>query len=133
MPGIGGRQLANDVIALHPEIKVVYISGYPNDLTNRHGIWHPETVLLEKPFTLSRNREPQPARSRQVNLLCDRTGEGAFISKESVSSGSLGIAAQLNFTYRLLTPAMFTDCARNQLHHCERLSNFTPECNRPRK
>jgi two-component system cell cycle sensor histidine kinase/response regulator CckA len=52
MPGISGRQLANDLIALHPEIKVVYMSGYPNDLINQHGILHPETVLLEKPFTL---------------------------------------------------------------------------------
>jgi two-component system, cell cycle sensor histidine kinase and response regulator CckA len=52
MPGMSGRELANQLIALQPEVKVLYMSGYTNDLIDHHGILDPGTVLLEKPFTL---------------------------------------------------------------------------------
>jgi two-component system, cell cycle sensor histidine kinase and response regulator CckA len=52
MPGMSGHELANRMIALQPEVKVLYMSGYTNDLINRHGILDWDTVLLEKPFTL---------------------------------------------------------------------------------
>jgi two-component system, cell cycle sensor histidine kinase and response regulator CckA len=52
MPGMSGRELANHLVALQPEVKVLYMSGYTNDLIDQHGILDPDTVLLEKPFTL---------------------------------------------------------------------------------
>jgi len=39
-------------LVLQPEVKVVYMSGYANDLIDQQGILDRETVLLEKPFTL---------------------------------------------------------------------------------
>ena len=53
MPGMNGRELANRVTALRPETKVVYMSGYSNDLIAQYGVLDTETLLLEKPFTLS--------------------------------------------------------------------------------
>lgn len=52
MPGMNGRDLANRMTALHAEMKVIYMSGYSNDLIAQYGVLDPETLLLEKPFTL---------------------------------------------------------------------------------
>ena len=52
MPGIGGRELARRLVVLQPEAKVVFMSGYTDDLVDEHGILDRDMVLLEKPFTL---------------------------------------------------------------------------------
>jgi CheY-like chemotaxis protein len=52
MPGMSGPELAKCLLALQPEVKVVYMSGYANDLIDQQGILDRDTVLLEKPFTL---------------------------------------------------------------------------------
>jgi CheY-like chemotaxis protein len=52
MPGMGGRQLAEQAVRLHPAMKVLYMSGYPNDAVVRHGVLEAETASLQKPFTL---------------------------------------------------------------------------------
>jgi two-component system, cell cycle sensor histidine kinase and response regulator CckA len=69
MPGIGGRELAERVSKLRPEIKVLYMSGYTDQAITQHGVLEGEAVLLQKPFTLatlaSKLREilaPQPVR-----------------------------------------------------------------------
>lgn len=51
MPGLGGRQLAEQVIALYPQIKVLYMSGYTDDTVVRHGILHKQVNFLQKPFS----------------------------------------------------------------------------------
>jgi CheY-like chemotaxis protein len=52
MPGMSGPELAKSLLVLQPEVKVVYMSGYANDLIDQQGILDRDTVLLEKPFTL---------------------------------------------------------------------------------
>jgi two-component system, cell cycle sensor histidine kinase and response regulator CckA len=52
MPGMSGRELANCLVPVRPEIKVLYMSGYAHDLVARYGALDPATLLLEKPFTL---------------------------------------------------------------------------------
>jgi PAS domain S-box-containing protein len=52
MPGMGGRDLANRMLVLHPNAKVLFMSGYSNDLLNQQRTFEPGTELLEKPFTL---------------------------------------------------------------------------------
>jgi PAS domain S-box-containing protein len=51
MPGMGGRKLAEHLITLRPEIKVLYVSGYTDDSIVRHGVVAAETAFLQKPFT----------------------------------------------------------------------------------
>lgn len=51
MPGIGGRVLADQLLSLHPEMKVLYLSGYTDDAVVRHGILHEEVNFLQKPFS----------------------------------------------------------------------------------
>jgi PAS domain S-box-containing protein len=51
MPGVGGRELAQRLAALHPETKVLFTSGYTDDAVVRHGVREAEVAFLPKPFT----------------------------------------------------------------------------------
>jgi nitrogen-specific signal transduction histidine kinase len=51
MPGISGRDLAQQLAPLRPEMKVLYASGYANNAIIQHGILEPGIAYLQKPFT----------------------------------------------------------------------------------
>jgi len=52
MPEMSGGELARAIALIRPTIKVLYMSGYTDDLITQHGVLDAGTVLLEKPFTL---------------------------------------------------------------------------------
>jgi signal transduction histidine kinase/CheY-like chemotaxis protein len=51
MPDMGGRRVAAKVAAGQPGIRVLYMSGYPDNDIVRHSVLEPGIVLLAKPFT----------------------------------------------------------------------------------
>jgi PAS domain S-box-containing protein len=51
MPHMQGPELARQVAALHPEIHVLYMSGYAQPMLGDGGILEQGVILLEKPFT----------------------------------------------------------------------------------
>jgi len=51
MPGIGGRQLVEQLPGFLAGMKVLYMSGYPDEAIGRHGFLEPGTPFLQKPFT----------------------------------------------------------------------------------
>jgi two-component system, cell cycle sensor histidine kinase and response regulator CckA len=52
MPGMNGRQFAEQVLAKHPSTKVLYMSGYTDDMIVHHGVVDGSVDLLSKPFTI---------------------------------------------------------------------------------
>jgi CheY-like chemotaxis protein len=54
MPKLGGKDLADEVRARHPGIRVIYMSGYTDGAISRAGILGEGVTLLEKPFSSER-------------------------------------------------------------------------------
>jgi len=53
MPGGNGRELAEDLKATRPSIRVIYMSGYTDDIMVRRGVVDGTVQFLEKPATTS--------------------------------------------------------------------------------
>jgi two-component system cell cycle sensor histidine kinase/response regulator CckA len=51
MPGMGGRELAQQVVARWPEMKVLFMTGYTEDSIVRRNVAQGEIPLVQKPFT----------------------------------------------------------------------------------
>jgi CheY-like chemotaxis protein len=50
MPGLSGRELVDRLKELRPAIKVLFMSGYTDDMIVHHGIPRKEAELIQKPF-----------------------------------------------------------------------------------
>jgi PAS domain S-box-containing protein len=66
MPGASGRLLADELVALQPAMKVLYMSGYTDDMAIRRGRLQPRLAFIQKPF--SRN-----ALTKKIRELLDQT------------------------------------------------------------
>jgi PAS domain S-box-containing protein len=51
MPGITGAELADEVCSLRPNVRVVYMSGYPSDSPVHQKIGNRSGIYLQKPFS----------------------------------------------------------------------------------
>ena len=65
MPGLSGRQLADQLAAVRPETKVLYTSGHTDDAVVRHGVLESGIAYLQKPFTVD-------GLARKVREVLDR-------------------------------------------------------------
>ena len=52
MPQMGGLELAKQIVALRPGIKVVFMSGYPGGITAEPGMFDSGAFFLQKPFEM---------------------------------------------------------------------------------
>jgi CheY-like chemotaxis protein len=53
MPGMSGRQVAEALRLWHPDLRVLFVSGYTDDAVVRHGVLESETAFLQKPYTVT--------------------------------------------------------------------------------
>ena len=51
MPEMGGRDLVQQLSPLRADMKILYMSGYPDDAIGQHGVLDAKTDFLPKPFT----------------------------------------------------------------------------------
>jgi two-component system cell cycle sensor histidine kinase/response regulator CckA len=63
MPKMSGRELAKLIQSIRPEIKVLYMSGYTDDVISHHGVLEPGMTFLQKPFS------PETLASKVHSLL----------------------------------------------------------------
>jgi two-component system cell cycle sensor histidine kinase/response regulator CckA len=52
MPGMGGREMVQQLAKTRPQTKVLYLSGYTEDAIVNEGTMENGTAFLQKPFTL---------------------------------------------------------------------------------
>jgi two-component system cell cycle sensor histidine kinase/response regulator CckA len=52
LPDISGRALAETLAKSRSEFRVLYTSGYTDDILGENGVLNPGTVFLQKPFTI---------------------------------------------------------------------------------
>lgn len=52
LPGENGRDLANDLRAVCPALRILFMSGYPENVVTRNGIQADGMFYLPKPFSL---------------------------------------------------------------------------------
>jgi PAS domain S-box-containing protein len=51
MPGMNGAELATQLVQHHPEMKVLFMSGYTDDTITRHGVLDEGVSFIGKPYT----------------------------------------------------------------------------------
>jgi PAS domain S-box-containing protein len=51
MPNMSGSKLAKKMLAEHPEMKLIFMSGYTDDAVVENGFRQPGSVFLRKPFS----------------------------------------------------------------------------------
>ncbi|BCL61946.1 hypothetical protein DGMP_26390 [Desulfomarina profundi] len=52
MPGMNGKELFNRLKDDYPDLKVIYMSGYTDNVIAHHGILDENTPFIQKPFTI---------------------------------------------------------------------------------
>jgi two-component system, cell cycle sensor histidine kinase and response regulator CckA len=52
MPGMNGRELADELLKVRPQTKVLFTSGYAEDVIVHHGIVDRDLDFIPKPFTM---------------------------------------------------------------------------------
>ncbi len=66
MPGTSGKEVADHLTELLPELKVLFMSGHTDEVILRHGVLDSDVEFIQKPFT------PE-ALSKKVREVLDKT------------------------------------------------------------
>jgi CheY-like chemotaxis protein len=51
MPGMSGQILSRQLCQTRPGLRVLFVSGYTDDVISHHGVLDPGVAFLEKPFS----------------------------------------------------------------------------------
>ena len=70
MPGMSGSELAKRIASLHPETKILYMSGYTDNAIVHHGVLARGVNYIQKPFTMD-------GLTRKVREVLDKDSKSA--------------------------------------------------------
>jgi FixJ family two-component response regulator len=68
MPDLGGQALAEQLVTLYPDLRVVYMSGYAGELALPDSALQAEAIFLQKPFRPT-------TLAREIQAILGRDGE----------------------------------------------------------
>jgi CheY-like chemotaxis protein len=54
MPNMNGQELADAMQTMRPDMPIIFMSGYTDDVISHHGVLEPGVNFLQKPVTPSR-------------------------------------------------------------------------------
>jgi PAS domain S-box-containing protein len=95
MPGMNGRELAQRISEIRPNIKILYMSGYTENVIGHNGTLDEGVHLLQKPFTLHEL-------SRRVREVLDaRPAIAAEIQAQSAQAAALPTSRAQRFQLQL--------------------------------
>lgn len=83
MPKMSGKDLYDQIKAIAPRIKVLFMSGYTDDALAHHGVLGPELCFLEKPFSPSRLAH------KVRDVIDSQKGRARFDSKPAANGNGL--------------------------------------------
>ncbi len=93
MPHISGRELADRLKTLQPGIKVLFMSGYTDNIIGHHGVLEEGAEFIEKPFSPEelarkvRTALGAPAPTARILVADDEAGVRGFLRKVLEQSG----------------------------------------------
>ncbi len=70
MPGMNGREMANQILKILPKLRVVFMSGYTENVLMHEGQTEPQIEYLQKPFKLE-------TLTRKLAKVLGNSGAGA--------------------------------------------------------
>ena len=76
MPGRSGRELYEQLAAVRPGLKVLYMSGYADNTIVRNGLLESGTAFIGKPF-------PTGALARKVREVLDEAGPSSHTRRHN--------------------------------------------------
>jgi two-component system, cell cycle sensor histidine kinase and response regulator CckA len=100
MPGINGRELAQRISEIRPQTKILYMSGYTENVIGHNGTLDAGVSLLQKPFTL------RELKSRVREVL-----DSTPVTSEAELTLATGASAP-----RAAAPSSLSRAPRFQLH-----------------
>lgn len=53
MPGMNGKELARKMLALHPDLNCIYVSGYTANVIAHRGVLDEGVHFIQKPFSVA--------------------------------------------------------------------------------
>jgi DNA-binding NtrC family response regulator len=53
MPGMSGKRLADELVKVQPNLKILFMSGYTENAIARHSVLTPGIQFIQKPFSLT--------------------------------------------------------------------------------
>ena len=68
MPGISGKELAEKIKKERPEIKVIFMSGYTENIMSKHGVFKQGVNYISKPIIPG-------ALAQKIRKVLDEDGE----------------------------------------------------------
>src|SRR3984957_10792917 len=107
MPGMNGRELADHITELLPEVRVLYMSGYTENAVGQDGMLDAGINLLQKPFSLPVIKDPvrevldsEPI--PQEVAMSHRTANASVVEKKLTPFRARRFNLQLPLRYRPL-------------------------------